>query len=139
MAGIDSNLQCPSCKGALVPKVLECESCSIQVQGPFHWNEFVTLDAEDLHFLRIFIRCEGRVRDMEPALGLSYPTIRSRLSDLKNKLAGPAEEAERQAAEAKKKAAKSESDTVSEILAELEKGKLTFDEAMKRIKKAKTR
>jgi hypothetical protein len=136
MSGLDSNLQCPACQAALTPKVLECESCHLSVEGPFHWNEFVTLPPEDLHFIRIFIRCEGRIRDMEPALGLSYPTIRSRLTDLKNKLAGPAEEAERQAAaRAKRKTQQSES--VADILAQLERKEITFEDAMERIKKAK--
>lgn len=138
MSKIDSNLACPACQSALTPKVLECESCHVTVNGPFQWNEFVTLAPDDLHFIRIFIRCEGRVRDMEPALGLSYPTIRSRLTDLKNKLAGPAAEAERLAAErAQRKETKPE--TVSEILAQLEQGKIPYDDAMARIKKAKTK
>ena len=62
---------------------------------------------------------------MEPALGLSYPTIRSRLTDLKNKLSG--------------RDAPSESplpaDSVKETLELLEKGKITFDEAMAKIKR----
>src|SRR6187549_3102380 len=85
---IDSNLACPSCQTALRPKVLACPHCDIKVEGPFQLNEFATLAADDLHFLRIFVRCEGRIREMESSLGLSYPTIRARLTALKHKLAG---------------------------------------------------
>ena len=96
MSNIDSNILCPVCQGLLSPSVLSCGHCDIRVEGPFQLNEFATLSPEDLHFLRIFIRCEGRVRDMEPALGLSYPTIRNRLTQLKNKLNGEFEEREEQ-------------------------------------------
>jgi hypothetical protein len=97
------------------------------VEGPFQLNEFATLPPEDLHFLRIFIQCEGRVRDMEPALGLSYPTIRTRLTELKNKLAV--------GLEAKEEEPPSATSSTEEVLARLEKGDITFDQAMRLIKK----
>jgi len=133
MKNIDSNLLCPSCHGQLKPKVLICEDCDLRVEGPFQLNEFATLPPEDLHFLRIFLRCEGRIRDMEPALGLSYPTIRTRLTNLKNKLLGEAEERQKTA---EKTAAK---ETAQDILNLLESGKISFDEAMARIKKARSK
>lgn len=68
--------------------VLGCDGCGIRVEGPFQLNEFATLSADDLHFLRIFVLSEGRVRDMQSSLGLSYPTIRARLTLLKTNLLG---------------------------------------------------
>jgi hypothetical protein len=130
MSSIDSNLNCPSCKAQMEPLVLGCQNCNIRMEGPFHFNEFASMSPEDLHFLRIFIRCEGRIRDMEPALGLSYPTIRTRLADLKNKLSG-------EEPETKKPQDKSEQKT-RDILSQLEKGEISFDEAMKKIKKARS-
>jgi hypothetical protein len=128
---IDSNLACPSCQTALQPKVLACPACDIKVEGPFQLNEFATLAQDDLHFLRIFVRSEGRIRDMESALGLSYPTIRARLSALKNKLAGgPGEDGKAEPAD---KAG--ESPDVGKILAMLQAGEIPFDEAMDRIKR----
>lgn len=127
MSNIDSNILCPACHGLLSPTVLSCGHCNIRVEGPFELNEFATLSPEDLHFLRIFIRCEGRVRDMEPALGLSYPTIRSRLTQLKNKLVGDFE--------AREENKKPETPSTEEVLARLEKGEINFDQAMKLIKK----
>jgi len=126
MSNIDSNISCPSCKGVLTPTVLSCGHCDIRVEGPFQLNEFATLPAEDLHFLRIFIRCEGRIRDMEPALGLSYPTIRTRLTQLKNKLSGEQESSVE---------TKTEASSTEEVLGRLEKGEITFEQAMKLIKK----
>ncbi|MDB5050102.1 MAG: hypothetical protein JWO30_3173 [Fibrobacteres bacterium] len=128
---IDSNLACPSCQTALQPKVLACPSCDIKVEGPFQLNEFATLGQDDLHFLRIFVRCEGRIRDMESALGLSYPTIRARLSALKNRLTGE-ESAEGKPGNAEKPA---EPPDAGRILQMLQAGEIPFDEAMKQIKR----
>lgn len=133
MNKIDSNLLCPSCHGQLAPQVLACEGCHIKVEGPFQLNEFAQLSPEDLHFLRIFLRCEGKVREMEPALGLSYPTIRTRLTQLKNKIAGTTEEP------AGTKSEKNSPETSHEILARLESGKISFDEAMSQIKELRSR
>lgn len=127
MSNIDSNILCPACQGLLSPTVLSCGHCNIRVEGPFVLNEFATLSPEDLHFLRIFIRCEGRVRDMEPALGLSYPTIRNRLTLLKNKLVGDFV--------AREETKQPEAPSTEEVLARLEKGEINFDQAMKLIKK----
>lgn len=131
MKPIDSNLACPSCQSALQPKVLVCASCDIKVEGPFQLNEFATLASDDLHFLRIFVRCEGRIRDMESALGLSYPTIRSRLTALKHKLSGGETEDAAAISEAP------ETPDVAQILAKLQAGEIPFEEAMKQIKRAR--
>jgi hypothetical protein len=131
---IDSNLACPNCQSALQPKVLACPDCDIKVEGPFQLNEFATLAQEDLHFLRIFVRSEGRIRDMESALGLSYPTIRARLSALKNKLAGESE-----APVKPESAAEPAGADVASILEKLQAGAIPFDEAMKQIKRLRAK
>ena len=131
MKSIDSNLACPSCQSALQPKLLACTHCDIKVEGPFQLNEFATLAQDDLHFLRIFVRCEGRIREMESALGLSYPTIRARLTALKHKLAGSEAEAETETKT-------DEPADVGQVLAKLQAGEIPFDEAMKLIKRMRT-
>lgn len=131
MKEIDSNLACPACQTPLRPKLLVCPACDIKVEGPFQFNEFAALGADDLHFLRIFIRSEGRIRDMESALGLSYPTIRARLTALKKKLAGEAQ------ADGTSEGSKTpgEEEAVAAILARLNAGEIPFREAMQSIKR----
>lgn len=129
MNPIDSNLACPACRSALQPKVLVCPACDIKVEGPFQLNEFATLAQDDLHFLRIFVRCEGRIREMESSLGLSYPTIRVRLSALKKTLAGEELQTARNKAEEKGAPA-----DAGHILEKLQAGEIPFDEAMRMIK-----
>src|SRR3954468_9172171 len=130
---IDSNLACPACQMALQPKLLVCPSCDIKVEGPFQLNEFATLDPEDLHFLRIFVRSEGRIREMESALGLSYPTIRARLSALKRKVSGEASGPG--GSEEAAKSPRDEEGAVAAVLAKLNAGQIPFDAAMQEIKR----
>src|ERR1043166_1626413 len=81
-----THIRCPACQGALVPTQLRCEACDLTVSGRFPVNEFAALDEDDLHLLRIFILAEGHIREMESALGVSYPTIKGRMARLKEKL-----------------------------------------------------
>lgn len=83
---IDANVRCPSCSGQLFPRVLVCDSCGLKVEGDFVMNEFGALTPDELHFLRVFIYCEGRIRDMEAALGVSYPTVKGHMASIKEKL-----------------------------------------------------
>jgi hypothetical protein len=127
---ISSSLNCPSCQQALQPKVLGCRDCGIQVEGPFELNEFASLNAADLHFLRIFVHCEGRIREMETSLGLSYPTIRTRLAALKTRLASSVSSAGIQQARREPVGDSPESDQNALILEKLKSGEISFDAAM---------
>ena len=125
-------ISCPSCAGVLRPQVLICDDCDIKVEGSFAFNEFSALNSEDLHFLRVFLQCEGRIRDMETALGLSYPTVRARLSGLKEKVLGGASAED--GLSPLKTTPTSQAD-VQATLEALEKKEITFDEALRKIQK----
>ena len=137
MKPIPSTLCCPSCRGPLAPKVLGCDACAIEVRGPFVLNEFATLDPDDLRLLRIFVLAEGRVRDMEAPLGLSYPTIRNRLAALRAKLAPDASAPARNAVPASSAAASAKE--VDETLERLRSGEVSFDQALDSIRKQRPR
>ena len=83
---IQTSTPCPACHGRLYPKLLRCADCGLEVSTRYGGNEFADLEPEDLHLLRIFVVCEGRIRDMESALGVSYPTVKSRLAALRTRL-----------------------------------------------------
>jgi hypothetical protein len=40
------------------------------------------LTPEQLHFAELFLRCEGKLNRVQEELGLSYPTVRSRLDEV---------------------------------------------------------
>ena len=124
MNDISANLSCPSCQRALSPTVLVCRTCDLKVEGNFALNVFATLSPDDLHLLRIFVLSEGRIRDMEAPLGLSYPTIRARLKALRQKVEGAAP------------APRPRAESVSEIIARLQANQLSFDDAMALIRKS---
>jgi hypothetical protein len=52
------------------------------MRGEFESCEFCELSEDSLKFLRSFIRCRGIIKDVEKELGISYPTVRSRLDRL---------------------------------------------------------
>lgn len=121
------NLQtpCPCCQRAMQASQLSCESCQVKVEGKIDTNEFAGLPAEELHLLRIFVWAEGRVKDMEGPLGLSYPTIRTRLASLKEKL------------RMENKPAPKRRDTALDALDALEAGEIDFEQTLELLKKRK--
>lgn len=74
--------QCPVCRSELAVTRLECKSCGTAVEGRFAGGPFASLNPEQLEFVEVFVRCEGKFTRMEGELGLSYPTLRSRLHDI---------------------------------------------------------
>ena len=42
------------------------------------------LNSDQLHFLSVFVHCEGKIKDVEKALGVSYPTVKAKLAGLKS-------------------------------------------------------
>ena len=111
---------CPACAQPMHPKVLEC-ACGVRVEAPISVNEFTLLSPEQLHLLRIFVKCEGRIRDMEAALGISYPTVKTRIKELKGAL------------EIVDDAERPPTLDLDHVLSGLETGELSADEALDRL------
>ena len=148
-----ANLRCPACDGRLFPRELECVDCGLHLQASYPRNEFARLDDDALHLLRIFVACEGRIRDMERALGVSYPTVKSRLAGLRETLGFGGENARQQNArqqkprqkEARQKEARQHKEEptpkeapkpqASDTIGRLERGEIDFDEAMRRLQR----
>jgi len=74
--------KCPVCSEALTITQLTCKKCSLKMGGEFENCEFCNLSEENIEFLRSFIRCRGIIKDVEKELGISYPTVRSKLDRL---------------------------------------------------------
>ena len=73
---------CPVCGEDLTVTRLHCRSCDSVLEGQFGLGRFNQLSAEQLHFVETFVRCEGKINKVQEELGMSYPTVRSRLLDV---------------------------------------------------------
>ena len=86
---------CPVCSGELAVTRLHCRSCGTTLEGDFSVGRFGRLSREQLVILESFLRSRGNLKDMERELGLSYPTVRSRLEALVRALGfGPRSDAD---------------------------------------------
>src|SRR5271169_2138476 len=134
---IDANVRCPSCNGQLYPRTLVCDSCGLKVEGDFVMNEFGSLTPDELHFLRVFIYCEGRIRDMEAALGVSYPTVKGHMASIKEKLNLASVRPPAPAGDAGTTGASVSPRTADEVLDGLEAGQISYKEAIRLLRAKK--
>ena len=73
---------CPVCGDGLSITRLDCPTCHTALEGHFTLGKFYHLSPEQLRFVETFIRCEGKINRVEEELGISYPTVRSRLLEV---------------------------------------------------------
>jgi hypothetical protein len=117
--------QCSFCGAEIVVTEFSCEDCRTVTSGHFMTGTFSQLSQEQLTFVEIFIRYEGKLSRMEGELGLSYPTIRNRLHDVIRSLGfEPGSDG---------------SPTLSNedrrrILEELDTGSISYDDAMQKLR-----
>jgi hypothetical protein len=110
---------------------LRCSHCATRIEAPLELNEFAKLNGEDLQLLRVFLQFEGRIREMEAPLGLSYPTIRNRIAELKDKVL------QKHRAEKLATSSYSQRETASQLLENLRSGKASFEEVLQKMKEIK--
>lgn len=56
----------------------------IAVEGSFELPQLARMSLEDQVFITAFVRCHGSIKEMEQIFGVSYPTIKSRLTRIAN-------------------------------------------------------
>ena len=131
---------CPSCGGPLMIKRYGCPSCGTEVQGSFTGCPYCSMPDEDRYFSLVFLQCEGNMKDVESVMGISYPTIKSRLSRIKKYLdryelaEKPSAEESREEASAGEPEVAAEREKRLGILEALEKGEIEFTKALDLIK-----
>jgi hypothetical protein len=74
--------ECPVCHDDLLVTRLACRNCGTALEGRFTMGRLLQLTPEQLYFVEIFLRSEGKLNRVQEELGLSYPTVRSRLVDV---------------------------------------------------------
>jgi hypothetical protein len=61
---------------------LKCPECDVTIEGRFTLGRLALLSSEQLEFVEVFLRCDGKIKRVEDELGVSYPTVRSRLNEI---------------------------------------------------------
>ena len=117
--------RCPVCEHTLEVSRLYCRHCDTTLEGHFSLGRFYELLPEQLHFVEIFVRCQGKLNRVQEELGLSYPTVRSRLHSVIKALGYEVDEEEEAPATAEARQA---------VLAALAGGEITAEEAARRLR-----
>lgn len=73
---------CPICSEQLSVTQLHCRHCDTRLSGSFALGRLYQLTPEQLEFVELFVRCEGKLNRVGEELDLSYPAVRSRLEDV---------------------------------------------------------
>lgn len=114
--------RCPVCGQKLKVVKLQCVNCDTAIENDFCLSKFDYLSVEDLFFAETFLKCRGNIKEVEKELKISYPTVRSKLDDIIQKLDGKSNEPTTVAANRK------------DILDALENGEITPAEALEQMK-----
>jgi hypothetical protein len=124
---------CPVCSNELSVTRLHCRACGTTLEGEFSVGRFGRLSREQLALLESFLRSRGNLREMERELGISYPTVRSRVEALVRALGfGPRADADEPAAEAGAETADAVIDTTAarkDVLERLARHEIGAEEA----------
>ena len=111
--------RCPQCSGPLQVSELRCPQCDLAIAGRFPRCRFCDLPPEQLRFLEVFLACRGVIRQIEEALGISYPTVRARIDELLEAL--------------RFGAPTQEQPTVRDVLGQLERGEISAEDAIAQV------
>ena len=88
----------------------------VAIEGSFELPELARLSPEDQVFVAAFVRSHGSIKEMEQVFGVSYPTIKARLNRISARLSFVETDPK---------------PTRAEILARLERGEISADEAVR--------
>jgi len=94
----------------------------IAIEGQFELPQLARLAMDDQIFITAFVRSHGSIKEMERVFGVSYPTIKSRLTRIANSL----EFVETNATPSK-----------AEILARLQQGEISAEDAIREMEALK--
>ena len=91
----------------------------VSLEGEFDLPALARLRYEDQVFVSAFVRSHGSIKEMEKAFGISYPTVKNRLNAISAQL--PFVEV-------------NPPSPGKDVLDELDKGEISVEEALKRLK-----
>lgn len=116
---------CPVCDGALNVTRLQCSTCHTTIENKFSMSNLAKLSKEQMKFVEVFLISRGNIKEVEKALGISYPTVRSKLNEIVHLLTGENSEDISTSTDKSMK---------TEVITMLEKGEITSEEAINLLK-----
>ena len=106
----------------LVVERVRIPARQIAIEGEFALPELARLTLEDQIFITAFLRSHGSIKEMEQVFGVSYPTIKARLTRIANSL--PFVES-------------NPTPSRTEILDRLQRGEITAQDAIRELETSK--
>src|SRR5437660_12710778 len=80
--------ECPYCKAAMAVTQMTCSRCQVAVSAAFPMSRLADLPVEHQRFIEMFVLAGGNLKEIAEQVGVSYPTIRSRLDKVIEALRG---------------------------------------------------
>lgn len=80
--------ECPYCGQAMTVREMGCEACQVAVRAEFPMSRLAGLPVEHQRLIEMFVLAGGNLKEMAEQIGVSYPTIRSRLDKVIEALRG---------------------------------------------------
>lgn len=108
---------CPNCGNVLTVRKKECRRCGLGLEADFDESPLVLLPREEQDFILEFVLCGGNFRALSQEVGLTYPTLRTRLDRIITRLKGI-----------------SRSVTAEGVLEAIDQGSLTAREGIRKLK-----
>lgn len=111
--------KCPVCNLDLEIREYYCRDCDVTIRGSFNQGDLSALSLAQQEFVKIFLMAQGSFREVEKQLKISYPTVKSRLSEIIDVI----KDRDREHAD------------MTDILGNIEEGSLSVEQAIEHIKK----
>ena len=122
---------CPVCAGELHISEVSCSKCNTVVRSEFDTCRFCRLSPEQMEFIERFLRNRGNISSVAAEMKLAHPTVSRRLEAILQILGLRGDDPEDEMETGCEPRC---NEQTKDILILLEKGKITADEAEKRIK-----
>jgi hypothetical protein len=70
---------CPYCSSPMTVTQMSCQRCRTAIQADFPMSRLGRMPVEHQRFIEMFLLSGGNLKEIAEQVGVSYPTIRSRL------------------------------------------------------------
>ena len=73
---------CPYCGAGMSVTRMTCDRCDVAIEAAFPMSRLGSLPVEHQRFIEMFVLAGGNLKEIAEQVGVSYPTVRSRLDKI---------------------------------------------------------